>query len=131
FRARGHEVRVFSLEPGWDGGAGADGAGLVRLPAAPLPGALRYPLAVPRLQRELKRFAPDLVDAHFVPNYRLMGALCGRRPPSIAAWGSDLLLATGAQGTWRNARARFALSHASLVLCDAHNLADAARRAGA
>ena len=86
FRARGHDVRVFSLEPPWATGSSGD-PGVVRLPAAPLPGALRYPLAVPRLKRELGRFAPDVVDAHFVPNYGLMGALSGFRPLSIAAWG--------------------------------------------
>src|SRR6185503_13712034 len=127
FRARGHDVRVFSLEPPWTTGD----PGIVRLPAAPLPGALRYPLAVPRLQRELKRFKPDVVDAHFVPNYGLMGALSGFRPLSIAAWGSDLLMSTGAPGLWRNARAGYVLRRAALVLCDAENLAAAARRAGA
>src|SRR5262249_25972769 len=71
---------------------------------------------------------PDLVDAHFVPNYGLMGALAGFRPLSVAAWGSDLLLA---QSPWRRARARWVLERAALVLCDAENLADAARRAGA
>jgi L-malate glycosyltransferase len=130
FRARGHDVRVFSLEPPWAIGAAGD-PGVVRLPAAPLPGALRYPLAVPRLKRELQRFAPDIVDAHFVPNYGLMGALSGFRPLSIAAWGSDLLMSTAAGHVWRRARARFALERASLVLCDAENLAAAARRAGA
>ena len=128
FRARGHDVRVFSLEPAWtEGGA----PGVVRLPAAPLPGALRYPLAVPRLRHELRRFGPDLVDAHFVPNYGLMGALSGFRPLSIAAWGSDLLRSGGPARLWREARLRFALRHAALVLCDAENLARAARRAGA
>ena len=121
FRARGHDVRVFSLEPGWNGD-------VVRLPALPLPGALRYPLAVPRLRRELARFGPDVVDAHFVPNYGLMGALSGFRPLSVAAWGSDLLMSPG---PWRNARVRFVLERAALVLCDAANLAEAARRSGA
>jgi len=130
FRARGHDVRVFSVEPPWDGAAAGAAAGFVRLPAAPLPGVLRYPLAVPRLRQALRAFAPDLVDAHFVPNYGLMGALAGRRPLSIAAWGSDLLLSAG-RGPWRRARARFALERAALVLCDAENLARAARDAGA
>jgi glycosyltransferase involved in cell wall biosynthesis len=129
FRARGHDVRVYSLEPAWSDGAGAPG--VVRLPAAPVPGALRYPLAVPRLQRELARFGPDVVDAHFVPNYGLMGALSGFRPLSIAAWGSDLLTGSGVTRIWRDARSRFTLGRASLVLCDAANLATAARRAGA
>ena len=135
FRARGHDVRLFSLEPG-EAAAGASATAasarnaFVRLPALALPGALRYPLAVPRLRRELAAFAPDVVDAHYVPNYGWIGALAGRRPLSIAAWGSDLLLAAG-RNPWQRARARFALSRASLVLCDAENLAAAARRAGA
>lgn len=124
FRARGHEVRLFSLEP-----APAGFPGVVPLPTSGLPGALRYPLAVPALARELRAFAPDLIDAHFVPNYGLMGRLvAGSRPLSIAAWGSDLLL--GAHGVAR-LRARFALERAQLVLCDADNLATAAHAAGA
>ncbi len=124
FRSRGHDVRVYSLE------AGPGSLHTVQLPSSSLPGVLRYPLAVPALRRELAAFAPDLVDAHYVPNYGVMAALAGRRPYSIAAWGSDLLLAAGRDPLQR-ARARFAMSRASLVLCDAQNLAAAARRAGA
>ena len=124
FRARGHDVRVFSLE------RGPAPLAAMPLPAAPLPGVLRYPLAVPALRRALAAFEPDLVDSHFVPNYGLMAALAGRRPFSIAAWGSDQLLAAGRNPLPR-ARARFAMQRASLVLCDAENLAAAARRAGA
>ena len=132
FRARGHDVRVFSLQPGWTepgaGGlgrafaaAGAAGGAdsMIRLPALPLPGVLRYPLSVPRLRRELERFRPDVVDAHFVPNYGLMGALSGFRPLSVAAWGSDLLVTASAGALLQNARARFVLERAALVLCDA------------
>lgn len=104
---------------------------MIRLPALPLPGVLRYPLSVPRLRRELERFRPDVVDAHFVPNYGLMGALSGFRPLSVAAWGSDLLVTASAGALLQNARARFVLERAALVLCDAANLAEAARRAGA
>lgn len=125
FRAQGHEVRLFSLEPAPSGFADC-----TRLPAAPLPGALRYPLAVPSLMRELAAFAPDLVDAHYVPNYGVMAALAGRHPLSIAAWGSDLLLAA-THGPLQRARAGFALRRADLVICDAENLGAAARRAGA
>ena len=123
-RARGHDVRAFSLEPA---PAGFD---VVRLPNAPLPGALRYPLAWPALARELAAFRPQLVDAHFVPNYGLLGALAGRRPLSVAAWGSDLLVA-GRRDALQRARARFVLRRADLVLADARNLAAAAVALGA
>jgi len=124
-RARGHEVRLYSMEKG-----PADLAQVELPKLVPGPGALRYPLAVPRLVRELARFEPQLVDAHYVANYGVMGALAGRHPLSIAAWGSDLLL-TARRDPWRRARARFALERADLVLCDAENLAAAARSAGA
>ena len=124
FRARGHEVRVWSLE------TGPPALRAESLPAAPVPGALRYPLAAPALRSALAAFAPDLVDAHFVPNYGLLGALCGRRPLSVTAWGSDLLVKAPSHALQR-ARARFVLERADLVLADAENLAAAARALGA
>lgn len=124
FRARGHEVRVWSLEPG------PPEFRAEALPAAPFPGALKYPLAAPALKRALAEFAPDLVDAHFVPNYGLLGALSGHRPLSVTAWGSDLLV-KGASSPLQRARTHFVLERADLVLADAENLAAAARTLGA
>jgi glycosyltransferase involved in cell wall biosynthesis len=124
FRGRGHEVRAWSLE------TPRPGLAVERLPRAPLPGFLRYPLALPALRTALARYAPDLVDAHFVPNYGLLGALAGRRPLAVTAWGSDLLV-TGGPDPLRRARARFVLRRADLVLADAENLAEAARALGA
>ena len=123
FRARGHEARLWSLE------AGPPELDAAPLPRLPLPGLLRYPLAVPALRRALDRFRPDVVDAHFVPNYGLMGALSGVRPLVVSAWGSDLLV-TGTANPLQAARARFVLSRAAAVIADAENLADAARRLG-
>jgi len=124
FRGRGHEVRVWSLE------APLAGFSAESLPRAPLPGFLRYPLARWSLEAALERFAPDLVDAHYVPNYGLLGALVGRWPLSVTAWGSDLLV-LGRRGLLQRARARFVLRRADLVLADAANLAEAARELGA
>jgi glycosyltransferase involved in cell wall biosynthesis len=123
-RSRGHEVALWSLEPG------PPELQARPLPAAPLPGFLRYPLASPALNRELRAFRPDLVDAHFVPNYGLLGALSGMRPLSVAAWGSDLLV-SGGRGPLQRARTRFVLRRAALVLADAENLARAAVALGA
>ncbi len=123
FRSRGHDVRLWSLEPG------PPALDAQPLPRAPLPGALRYPLAVPALRRALRSFRPDLIDAHFVPNYGVMGALSGCRPLVVTAWGSDLLVTALAHPlqTWR---ARAVLTRAALVIADAENLAAAARRLG-
>lgn len=124
FRSRGHEVRTWSLE------RPIEGFDSERLPSLPLPGALRYPLAAPDLANALARYQPDLVDAHFVPNYGLLGVLSGRRPLSVTAWGSDLLV-SGPRDPLQRARAHFVLSRADLVLADAENLAVAARALGA
>jgi glycosyltransferase involved in cell wall biosynthesis len=123
FRARGHQVALWSLEPA------PPGLDARPLPTSALPPLIRYPLATPALRRELDAFAPDLVDAHYVPNYGLLGVLAGHRPLAVSAWGSDLLV-TG-RGPWRRARARFVLERADLVLTDAENLAAAARALGA
>jgi len=124
FRGRGHEVALWSLE----GGPGSLGAR--RLPRWPLPGALRYPLAAPALARELERFGPDLVNAHFVPNYGVLATLAGRRPRVVAAWGTDLLI-TARRDPLQRARARFVLARADLVIADSAGLAAAARALGA
>jgi glycosyltransferase involved in cell wall biosynthesis len=123
FRSRGHEVRLWSLE------SGPPALGAVRLPSLPLPGFLRYPLAVPALARALRAYRPDLVDAHFVPNYGLMGALSGFRPLAVTPWGSDLLV-TGRADPLHAARVRFVLERADVIVADSGNLAAAARRLG-
>ncbi len=124
FRGRGHEVRLWSLEHG------PDALGAERLPRLPLPGVLRYPLAAPALGRALAAFGPDLVNAHFVPNYGVLGALCGRHPLVVTAWGSDLLV-SATRDALQRARARFVLGRSELVLADSENLAAAARALGA
>jgi glycosyltransferase involved in cell wall biosynthesis len=121
-RARGHEVRLWSLE------RGPETLGARPLPALPLPDFARYPAALGRLSRGLSEFRPDLVDAHYVPNYGLLGALALERPLSVAAWGSDLLQA---RGPLRRARVRWVLERAQAVIADSGNLAAAARSLGA
>jgi glycosyltransferase involved in cell wall biosynthesis len=124
FRARGHEVALWSLEPG------PEAIGARPLRHLPAPGFVRYPLTVPALRDALRAFRPDVVDAHYVPNYGLMGALSGVRPLSVTAWGSDLLIA-GPRDPLQRIRTRYVLRRAALVLADSENLAAAARALGA
>lgn len=123
--ARGLEARVWSLEPPREGDPSRFRTEL--LPSLPLPGALRYPLATPALKRAFAAFAPQVVCAHFVPNYGLLGVLAGRRPLVMNAWGSDLLLA---KDPLRRARLRWTLARADHLRVDAHNLARVARQLG-
>ena len=58
FRSRGHDVRLFSLQAPPEGFADC-----VRLPSSSLPGALRYPLAVPAPPAEDREADPEPVRA--------------------------------------------------------------------
>ncbi|HLA41739.1 MAG TPA: glycosyltransferase, partial [Candidatus Glassbacteria bacterium] len=121
FAGRGHQVCLATLEP-----YGADvSAWEYVLPSRSPVDALRYPLAAPALGRLVKDYSPDLVNAHFVPGYGFLAALAGSaRPLAITAWGSDVL--TGPRKSFLHRwRARFALSRAALVTCDAKVLAEA------
>ena len=124
FRARGHSVAVWSLE------RGPEGLEARALPRASLPNFLRYPLAAGPLRRALAEFRPDLIDAHYVPNYGVIASLSGFRPISVAAWGSDLLVAARRDPLQR-LRARFVLRRADLVIADGGDLARAAVELGA
>ena len=134
--AAGATVRVFSLEdPADDPAFAAERAteaplDVVRLPAPAWPSAVRYPAARAAAARAVDAFAPDVVEAHFVPNYGLLGVLVGRGPLVVHAWGSDLLRSP-ARSPLHAARARFVLSRADQVVVDAEALAVVARALGA
>ncbi len=133
--AAGATVRVFSLEdPADDPAWGAERAveaplDVLCLPAPGWPAALRYPAARAAMTHAVDAFAPDVVEAHFVPNYGLLGVLVGRTPLVVHAWGSDLLRSP-ARSPLHAARARFVLARADQVVVDAAVLAAAARTLG-
>ena len=95
--AAGATVRVFSLEdpagdPTFATEPGVEAPlDIVRLPAPAWPAALRYPAARAATAQAVDAFAPDVVEAHFVPNYGLLGTLVGCGPLVVAPWGADLL----------------------------------------
>lgn len=81
------------------------------------------PLRGLRMSAQLKGLAkelePDLVHAHYLPEYGWMAAREGLRPLICSAWGSDVL-----SGGWLSTRrSRPALDAATLVLADSVHLA--------
>lgn len=112
FAERGHEVMLASLEQPGD----------LKVPFYPLAESGRsrwyeYLAAVPRLLALLRQFRPQLVNAHFVPNYGFMGALSGFHPLAVSCWGSDLLVSP--KKSWRHhLRVRLSLKAADVVTGD-------------
>ena len=87
-------------------------------PAKSLPNFLKYPLSLPGVKKMAYRIKPDLVNAHFVPNYGLLGAWLRLQPLVISTWGSDVLVSP--RKSWlHKLRAEYVLKRADLVTADA------------
>lgn len=82
---------------------------------------LKYIFALSQVKNLIQNINPDLVNAHFVPNYGLLGALSRKTPLVISTWGSDILLSPK-KSFFHRARAKYVLSKADLVTCDGTNL---------
>ncbi len=83
-----------------------------------LPGRVfAYLSLVPQLKKEMANLGPDLVNAHFVPNYGFISALAGAQPLAITTWGSDVLISPH-KSFLHKRRASYSLSKAGLVLAD-------------
>ncbi len=83
-----------------------------------LPDAVRYPLASLLVRRIARAFRPDIVSAHFVPNYGLIAALLPQIPWVLSTWGSDVMT-DPAKSTFHRRRAAFVLRRAPWVTSDA------------
>jgi L-malate glycosyltransferase len=125
FCSHGHEVTVVSLSEGKIPGVpvwkvGSDPA--VR-------GRLAYALAVPAVRRALRSIDPDVVHAHYAGGYGLLGALAGRHPLVVSAWGSDVLVVPQAEPVMRWVITR-CLNRADLVTSVAVHMSATMRALG-
>jgi ubiquinone/menaquinone biosynthesis C-methylase UbiE/glycosyltransferase involved in cell wall biosynthesis len=90
---------------------------------------LRYPLAIPRLIREIRRLQPRIIHAHYVSSYGLLTAgairighpIGGRPPLVISAWGADLLMTARSNLAWRVGTSA-TLRSATLITSDSVDL---------
>jgi glycosyltransferase involved in cell wall biosynthesis len=64
----------------------------VRVTVLPALGRLGWFGRIAAVRRAVGALSPDLVHAHYVTSYGLLGACAGRRPLVLTAWGSDLLV---------------------------------------
>jgi len=83
---RGHAVGVFTQHP-------CDRAllpGAADVFVLPRRGALGYFTNAWRLRTLLRRWRPEVVNAHYASGYGTTAALCGVRPVLLSVWGSDV-----------------------------------------
>lgn len=123
FRDRGHEVMTVSLE---DDPSDGDYERLTG--GLPVP-AFKYYLKKSVLRRIIDEFKPDIVNAHFVPNYGVLAVAAGFRPLAVSLWGSDILISAHKSRLHR-ARALWVLRNCDLLTSDAEYLTQEARKLG-
>ena len=119
FVDRGHQCFLASLEKGIPTEAEE-----FFIESKILPPYLKYALSVRKVRRIIKKTKPDLVNAHFVPNYGLIGALSRQSPLVVSAWGSDILISPH-KSFLHKLRAKYILKKADLITTDAKILTQA------
>jgi glycosyltransferase involved in cell wall biosynthesis len=110
----GFETLTVSLEP-VDRVTGARQR--IRVPGF-IPDLIRYPLAVPRVESIVGEFEPDIVNAHFVPNYGVIAAMTGFEPWVLSTWGSDILTVPD-KTIFHMERTRHVIRRATYITSDA------------
>jgi glycosyltransferase involved in cell wall biosynthesis len=88
------------------------------------PSFLKYPLSVRKIKKIAEKIKPDLINAHFVPGYGLVGALLGQNPLVVSTWGSDILISPQ-KSFLHKLRTKYILKKADLITTDAKILTQA------
>ncbi len=94
-----------------------------------LPDAVRYPLAAVTVRRIAASFQPDVVSAHFVPNYGMIAALVVSHPWVLSTWGSDVMTDPD-KSAFHRWRVGFVARRAAWVTSDAEVMTERLRAFG-
>jgi glycosyltransferase involved in cell wall biosynthesis len=122
YSARGIDVYAISLESHVDPAATRrPGVRQALLPLA-FGHKAAYLLTVSRLRRLLSQADPDLVHAHYVSSYGLLGAMANRHPYVVSVWGSDVY-DFPREGPVQRRIVEFALGRADAVCSTSHVMA--------
>lgn len=124
FTARGIETYLISLQKS----IGTSGTEYI-LPSKKLPGFIKYPLASGKVASLIKSIKPDVINAHFVPNYGFISAIIGAKPLVVSCFGSDIL-EPPRKGAFRKARIKFTLNKADIITTDGEILRKAVHSFG-
>ncbi|WP_291650771.1 glycosyltransferase family 4 protein [Clostridium sp.] len=82
-------------------------------------GNIAYLKKVRVIKKLLKKVKPDIVNAHYLTSYGLIGTLINCKPFIVSTWGSDVLV-TPKKNIVYNALTRFVISKASLITSDSN-----------
>lgn len=109
FSQRSFEVTVISFEQGE-----IEGIKVIQIPPRTSENRLNILLNLGKVRNLVKEIDPDILHAHYVTSYGLAGAISGRHPLVMTAWGSDVFVMPEKSRLYRR-MVRFSLSHAELI----------------
>ena len=52
---------------------------------------ISYLKLLPYLKKTINKFSPDIINAHYISSYGLLGVLSGFKPLVLSVWGSDVM----------------------------------------
>jgi glycosyltransferase involved in cell wall biosynthesis len=81
-----------------------------------------YLFKLPRLRRIIRKFKPDVLHAHYVSSYGILGALTNFHPFFISAWGIDIFLFPGVSPLHKGL-VKFALKKADKIFSTSNVMA--------
>jgi glycosyltransferase involved in cell wall biosynthesis len=118
FADKGHHVDLISYRPFGDNNISGVNLRLitfVKLPMRIFSSWVSFVLTSIRVRKLIKELKPDILHAHYIIDYGLLGALSGFHPLIFTAWGSDVMVAPKKSKLIRLA-VKFALTKADVVL---------------
>lgn len=87
-------------------------------------GNSKYLKKILHIKKLLKVINPDIVNAHYLTSYGLLGALVKRNNLAISTWGSDVLVAPGRNIIY-NKLAKYSLKKADIITSDSLYMTEA------
>ena len=118
FAERGHEVHVISFEQP-DVDLNGSNIHIVKTNKKYLYISFLYKSF--QFRRIINDIKPDIVHAHYVTKYGVIGALIGIHPFVVSAWGGDVLINPKKSRIYKLIT-KHALKKADLITCDGENL---------
>ncbi len=83
---------------------------------------IKYLKAFPSLRKCIRKFAPDIVHAHYASSYGFLGSLTGFHPYILSVWGSDIYDFPGSS-LFSRMLIRYNLKKADRILSTSHVMA--------
>lgn len=113
FANAGHEIYIISLR-----NAKCPNATVYQIPRRTPFEDVDYLLGLLWVKKTIASINPDILHAHFLTSFGLLGALAGHHPFVVSAWGTDLLV-TPKKSLIHKRLLKFTLRKADLVFADA------------